>query len=53
MTEKAIIAGHNYAAWYWMNNQWEERKHDIAWLVEKFMPVPTWPEDRSLWVSPI
>jgi hypothetical protein len=51
--EANIIAGHNYSASYWMNNQWPDRKHDISWLIEKFWPVPTWPEDRLKWVSPI
>jgi hypothetical protein len=31
--------------YYWMNNRWAERKYDITWLVEKFWPVPTWPEN--------
>lgn len=43
--EQQIIKGHAYAANLWMNNQWTERKHDIDWLVEKFWPVPTWPEN--------
>jgi len=30
---------------YWMNDQWEGRKHDFDWLVEKFWPIPTWPEN--------
>lgn len=30
---------------YWMNNQWEDRVHDLRWLIEKFSPVPTWPAD--------
>lgn len=35
---------------YWMGNKWPERKHDIEWFVEKFMPMPTWPEDwREQW----
>lgn len=53
MDDRGVIAGHNYSAKYWMNNMWEERIHDMSWLIEKFWPVPTWPEDRSLWVSPI
>lgn len=52
MDEKGVIAGHNYAARYWMNNLWPERIHDINWLIEKFMPVPTWSEDRGKWVAP-
>lgn len=30
---------------YWMNNRWEERIHDIEWFIDKFWPVPGWPED--------
>jgi len=30
---------------FWINNKWEGRKHDWEWLLEKFGPVPTWPED--------
>jgi glycosyltransferase involved in cell wall biosynthesis len=30
---------------YWVNDQWPERKHDFAWLLEHFAPVPTWPEN--------
>lgn len=39
-----------YSADLWLNNHWEERIHDFKWLIEKFWPVPTWPEDyESLW----
>ena len=30
---------------YWMNNKWEDRKYDMEWLVDKFWPIPTWPDD--------
>ena len=30
---------------HWLNNKWAERKHDFEWLVDKFMPMPHWPED--------
>jgi len=29
----------------WVNNRWGERKHDFEWFVEKFMPMPTWPDN--------
>lgn len=47
--KREMIRGRDYSVDFWMNNKWSERKHGIAWLIEKFMPVPTWPEDRSLW----
>lgn len=45
MDRNGIIRGHNFAAHYWMHNLWPARLHDIDWLVEKFWPVPTWPEN--------
>lgn len=37
--------GMQYSADLWLNNKWENRVHDFAWLVEKFMPIPGWPDD--------
>lgn len=39
------IPGHNWAAGYWMNNQWLARVHDIEWLIDRFWPIPTWNEN--------
>jgi hypothetical protein len=36
---------YHIAADYWVNNKWEQRKHDFEWFIDKFMPMPTWPED--------
>ena len=37
----------SYDVWarYWMGDKWEERAHNIDWFIEKFMPMPTWPEN--------
>ncbi len=40
-----IARGHEYNAWYWMTDQWPERAHDMRWLIEKWWPVPTWPDN--------
>lgn len=37
--------GSQAAVDYWMHNQWPERKHDLAYLIDRFWPVPGWPED--------
>lgn len=37
--------GARFAERYWMLDEWAERKRDLRWLIEKFAPVPTWPED--------
>jgi len=37
----------SYDIWahYWMSDLWEERVHNIDWFIERFMPMPTWPEN--------
>ncbi len=30
---------------YWMGNHWGDRVQNLSWLIEKFWPVPTWPEN--------
>lgn len=47
------VASHNWSAKHWMNGEEPGMIHPVSWLVEKFWPVPTWPEDRKKWVSPI
>lgn len=39
--------GNLFAIDYWINNRWAGRVHDLAWLIERFWPVPHWPEDRQ------
>jgi len=36
---------YDIAANFWMRNTWPERAHDIEWLIDKFWPVPTWPDN--------
>ncbi len=37
----------SYDVWanYWMSDKWLERVHDIDWFIEKFMPMPGWPDN--------
>lgn len=37
--------GRRFAIDYWVNNMWEDRKYDFEWLLQKFWPVPGWPEN--------
>lgn len=34
-----------FGTYYWMNNLHPGLKYPIKWLIEKFWPVPGWPED--------
>lgn len=38
-------AGEIYSADYWYHNRFPDRVHDLEWLIDKFWPVPTWPEN--------
>lgn len=41
-----------WSAKHWVEGKEPGMMHPFSWLVEKFWPVPSWPEDRSLWVFP-
>jgi glycosyltransferase involved in cell wall biosynthesis len=45
ITRDDLFASFAYAFDFWFNNKWRERKHDFKWLVDKFWPIPGWPED--------
>ncbi len=39
---------HRANAWafqYWWNNRWDKQIHEFQWLVDKFWPLPNWPEN--------
>jgi len=36
-----MVEGNKFCVDYWMNNKWNCRKHDLIWLVERFMPFPS------------
>lgn len=36
---------YNDVANYWLQNKEPNLMHDFEWFLEKFMPMPTWPED--------
>jgi glycosyltransferase involved in cell wall biosynthesis len=47
-----VARNRSWSAKHWLNNLEPGMIHPFSWLVEKFWPVPSWPEDRSLWVLP-
>lgn len=44
MGDEVRRTGNAYSFDFWWNNKWEGRKHDIEWLIDKFMPIPGWPD---------
>lgn len=37
--------GNAYSFDFWWNNRWAERVHDLEWLIERFWPLPGWPDN--------
>lgn len=52
LDETQNVAGINWSAEFWMNNRWPKQTRTLQSFIEQYWPVPTWPDDRSLWVSP-
>jgi len=49
LSRKSAEQSSKFVLDYWINNKWPNRKYDFEWLIDKFWPVPTWPENwRSL-----
>jgi glycosyltransferase involved in cell wall biosynthesis len=42
------IENNVWAAKHWMNNEEPGMKHHIDWLIQKFWPIPDWPEDWKI-----
>lgn len=40
--KRGMERGNAYCDDFWFNNRWLDAKHDLAWLIERFMPVPSW-----------
>jgi len=45
LSRSRIRNSYTWTVNYWMRNSWEERAHDIEWLVERFWPVYGWPKN--------
>jgi len=50
--DQNAVSGRTWSAKHWLGNEEPGMIHPFSWLVEKFWPVPTWPEDRSKWSFP-
>lgn len=45
------VEASNWSAYYWMENKWKNRVHDMSWLInEKFPNMPSWPDNwQEVW----
>lgn len=42
ITQAAIDGARAYSRDLWLNDRWPLAKHKLAWLIERFAPVPGW-----------
>jgi glycosyltransferase involved in cell wall biosynthesis len=49
VSNSELKKGNEYSIDFWFNNRWDKRIHDLSWLVERFWPVPSWPDEKALW----
>lgn len=40
-----IKRSYDWTANYWMRNAWPEQIRPLEWLIDRFWPIPTWPDD--------
>ncbi len=45
MSQSERTRGNAYSFDFWWNNRWEQRTHDLEWLIDKFPPMPGWPDN--------
>lgn len=45
MGKEQEVRSYDIAANYWVGDKWHERKYDFKWFVDKFMPMPSWPDN--------
>lgn len=39
--------------WLYTDKMWHKQIHSLSWLINKFMPLPTWPKDWKKQIQPI
>jgi len=45
MSMQDINRSYLWTANHWMRNRWPQAVHKLEWLIDRFWPVPTWPEN--------
>lgn len=52
MSSNEMNKGVQHAVDFWVYNQWQQRTHDFSWLIERFWPVPGWPDNWEQTLPP-
>ena len=49
LDREQLAKGQAYTNRWITNTAWHKQTLPLTWLIERFWPVPEWPEDRSKW----
>lgn len=49
LPEDWLKQGAGYTKKWLTNSAWHKQTLPLSWLIERFWPVPTWPDDRKKW----
>lgn len=49
LAENLLKQGAQYTHKWLTNTAWHKQTKPLSWLIERFWPVPGWPEERKLW----
>jgi len=48
--DKYHISGNTWGTKHWMNNEEPNMVHSFSWYINKFWPIPTWPDNwQEIW----
>lgn len=45
MDKREVRRGAAYSNDLWMFDRWDDRVYDLEWLIDRFWPVPLWPDN--------
>lgn len=51
LQEDQLQKGARYTNNWLRGKIWHKQIYELPWLINKFWPVPGWPEDKYLWIS--
>lgn len=45
LSRRAMRETQSRSTWYWMNDKWPGQTRKMEWYIDKFWPIPGWPEN--------
>lgn len=45
ISKSEVMHGNYFSVLYWMQDKWPRAVYNMEWLIDKFWPVPSWPDN--------